>query len=66
MSGKDISIAVLGAGNAGCSLAGNMTLEGFDVSLAELPAFKKNIEAPLKRGGVEVAGELNTGFAKIE
>jgi len=66
MSGKDISIAVLGAGNAGCSLAGNMTLEGFDVSLAELPEFKKNIEAPLKRGGVEVAGELNTGFAKIE
>lgn len=65
MSGKDISIAVLAAGNAGCSLASNMTLEGFDVSLAELPAFKKNIEFPMKKGGIEVTGELNTGFAEI-
>ncbi len=61
----DLSIAVLGAGNAGCSLAGNYTLAGFDVSLGELPAFKKSIEMPQKKGGIEVTGELNTGFAKI-
>lgn len=66
MSGKDISIAILGAGNIGCSLAGEWTLEGFDVSLAELPEFKENLEFPIKRGGIEVTGELKTGFAKID
>ena len=60
------SIAVLGAGNAGCSLAGEMTLLGFDVSLAELPQFKSNLEMPMKKGGIEVTGELKTGFAKIK
>ena len=61
-----VSLAVLGAGNAGCSLAGEMSLLGFDVSLAELPQFKANLEAPLKKGGIEVTGELHTGFAKID
>ncbi|MGP8068582.1 MAG: NAD/NADP octopine/nopaline dehydrogenase family protein [Candidatus Bathyarchaeia archaeon] len=60
------SLAVLGAGNAGCSLAGEASLLGFDVSLAELPQFKANLEAPLKKGGIEVTGELQTGFAKID
>ena len=61
-----VSLAVLGAGNAGCSLAGEMTLEGHDVSLAELPQFKTNLEVPVRKGGIEVAGELKTGFAKIK
>jgi opine dehydrogenase len=61
-----VSLAVLGAGNAGCSLAGETSLLGFDVSLAELPQFKANLEAPLKKGGIEVTGELHTGFAKID
>jgi len=60
-----VSIAVLGAGNAGCSLAGEMTLAGFDVSLAELPQFKSNLEMPMRKGGIEVTGELRNGFAKI-
>lgn len=63
---KDISLAILGAGNIGCAIAGNMTLEGFDVSLAELPQFKRNLKAIVKRGGIEVTGEANTGFAKID
>jgi len=61
-----VSLAVLGAGNAGCSLAGELTLQGHDVALAELPQFKRNLEAPLKKGGIEVTGELKTGFAKIK
>jgi len=61
-----VSLAVLGAGNAGCSLAGEASLLGFDVSLAELPEFRANLEAPLKKGGIEVTGELHTGFAKID
>lgn len=65
MSKTEVSIAVLGAGNAGCSLAGELTLQGFDVSLGELPEFKKNIELPLKKGGIQVEGELKTGFARI-
>lgn len=62
----DVSVAILGAGNAGCSLAGELTLQGFDVSLAELPEFKSNIEMPMKKGGLQVDGELKTGFARIE
>jgi opine dehydrogenase len=42
-----------------------MTLLGFDVALAELPQFKRNLELPMKKKGVEVAGELKTGFARI-
>lgn len=61
-----VSIAVLGAGNSGCSLAGEMTLLGVDVSLAELPEFKSSLEAPMKKGGIEVTGELKKGFAKIK
>jgi opine dehydrogenase len=61
-----VSLAVLGAGNAGCSLAGEMTLQGHDVALAELPQFRSNLEMPMKKGGVEVTGELKTGFAKIK
>lgn len=60
-----VSLAVLGAGNAGCSLAGEMTLQGHDVALAELPQFKSNLEVPMKKGGIEVTGELENGFAKI-
>jgi len=61
-----VSLAVLGAGNAGCSLAGEMTLQGHDVALAELPQFKNNLEIPKKKGGIEVTGELKNGFAKIK
>jgi len=57
---------VLGAGNAGCSLAGEMSLLGFDVSLTELPQFSNNLETPLRRGGIEVTGELRNGFARID
>jgi opine dehydrogenase len=65
MSHKDVSLAVLGAGNIGLALSGNMALEGLDVSLAELPRFKDNLEYPKKHGGIQVSGEANTGFAKI-
>jgi opine dehydrogenase len=61
-----VSIAVLGAGNSGCSLAAEMTLQGHDVALAELPQFKKNLEMPMKKGGIEVAGNLKNGFAKVK
>jgi len=61
-----VSLAVLGAGNAGCSLAGEMTLHGHDVALAELTQFKSNLEMPMKKGGVDVTGELKTGFAEIK
>jgi opine dehydrogenase len=66
LSENNVSLAILGAGNAGCSLAGELTLQGLDVSLAELPEFKKNIEVPMKKGGIQVEGELKTGFARIK
>jgi hypothetical protein len=52
------SIAVLGAGNSGCSLAGEMSLLGFDVSLSELPQFKENLDMPLKKGGIDLCYEF--------
>jgi opine dehydrogenase len=42
-----------------------MSLLGFDVSLSELPQFKENLDMPLKKGGIEVTGELRNGFARI-
>jgi len=64
MSG--ITIAVLGAGNAGWTFAADLTLSGLDVHLFELPRFKNNLEPLIDSGGIELAGVGRTGFAKVK
>ncbi len=57
-------IAVLGAGHAGTTLAGWLSIKGFEVRLYDHPKFKKNIEEITERGGVELIGVLE-GFGKV-
>jgi len=58
-------IAVLGAGGTGHAIAADLTLAGFEVNLYEEPEFKGKLEDVLKRGGVEIAGLVSQGFAKV-
>lgn len=57
-------IAVLGAGNGGCTFSGHLALKGLEVVLFEFPSFEKNIEEIKKRGGVQLTGVLE-GFGQI-
>ncbi len=58
-------VAVLGAGNAGCTFSGHLGMKGFKVRLFEYPRYKANIEGIIEKGGVEVTGAVQ-GFGKME
>ncbi len=58
-------IAVIGAGNGGFAMAGDLTHAGFEITLYELPRFENNIVAIRERGGIEITGAARTGFAKL-
>lgn len=57
-------VAILGAGNGGCTFAGHLAIKGFDVALYEDAKFKKNLSGIIKRGGVELTGAIE-GFGKL-
>lgn len=57
--------AVLGTGNSGQTFAADIALKGFEVNLAELPAFEDNLNAIRNKGGIEMAGEAGNGFARL-
>lgn len=58
-------IAIIGAGNGGCAIAGDMTLAGHECRLFEFPEYADNIAAIQNTGGIEVTGIARTGFAKL-
>lgn len=58
-------IAIIGAGNGGCAIAGDMTLAGHECRLFEFPEYADNIAAIENTGGIEVTGIARTGFAKL-
>ncbi len=58
-------IAILGAGNGGCTFAAHLGLKGFEVTLYENPQFENNILPIWKRGGIELAGAIQ-GFGPIK
>ncbi|MBN1547564.1 MAG: NAD/NADP octopine/nopaline dehydrogenase family protein [Syntrophaceae bacterium] len=58
-------IAILGAGNGGCTFAAHLGLKGFEVTLYENPQFEKNILPIRKRGGIELVGAIQ-GFGPIK
>mgnify|MGYP001815328207 FL=1 len=64
MEGK--TICVLGAGNGGSAMAGDMTLAGHHCRLFEFPEFSANIEPIQAQGGIRVTGVARTGFARLE
>lgn len=57
-------IAILGAGNGGCTFAGHLAIKGFEVALYEDEKFKKNLIGIKERGGVELTGAIE-GFGKV-
>ena len=59
------TFAVLGTGNSGQTYAADITLKGYDVNLAELPAFAENLTAIKETGGIDLSGEAGSGFARL-
>jgi opine dehydrogenase len=62
---KEPKFAVLGTGNSGQAFAADISLKGYSVNLAEVPAFADNLRAIEKNGGIEISGEASNGFARM-
>ena len=61
---SELSVAVLGTGNAGVSLAAILSLQGLDVSLADLPGYGESVQAIRDHGGIDLRGEYGEGKAR--
>ena len=59
------TIAIIGAGNGGFAMAADLALSGWKINLYELPRFSENITPLLDKGGIDITGAANTGFAKL-
>ncbi|MGI8856627.1 MAG: NAD/NADP octopine/nopaline dehydrogenase family protein [Thermomicrobiales bacterium] len=57
-------VAVLGGGNTGFSLAANLQLRGFAVTLWEIPAHAGTL-APLHDGAIRLTGVAEQGMARL-
>jgi opine dehydrogenase len=58
-------IAVIGAGNGGTAIAGDLTLAGHECRLFEFEEWAGNVTAVVEKGGIRVTGVARTGFAKV-
>src|SRR5574341_2592539 len=58
-------IAVIGAGNGGTAIAGDLTLAGHECRLFEFEEWADNVTAVTAQGGIRVTGVAHTGFAKV-
>jgi opine dehydrogenase len=56
--------AILGAGNGGLSMAGDLALHGFEVK-AIYDRFEAAVEPVRQRHGIELVGDVMAGFAPI-
>lgn len=63
---KTKTICIIGAGNGGTAIAGDMTLAGHHCRLFEFPEYSQNINPVIASGGIEVTGIARTGFARIQ
>lgn len=57
--------AVLGTGNSGQAFAADISLSGYSVNLAEISGFEQTLHAIEKKGGIELSGKSNNGFAEM-
>jgi opine dehydrogenase len=62
---KRKEICVIGAGNGGSAIAGDLTLAGHSCRLFEFPEYEDNLKPIVERGGIAVTGIARTGFAKL-
>ena len=60
------TLCVLGAGNGGSAIAGDMTLAGHSCRLFEFPEYGENLKPIISQGGIKVTGIARTGFARLE
>ena len=58
-------ISIIGAGNGGSAIAGDMTLAGHECRLFEFPEYEANLGPIIEQGGIEVTGIARTGFAAL-
>lgn len=58
-------IAVIGAGNGGTAIAGDLALAGHRMRLFEFPEYAANIEPILATGAITVTGIARTGTARV-
>ncbi len=58
-------ICIIGAGNGGSAIAGDMTLRGHRCRLFEFQEYAENINPIIAQGGIHVTGVARTGFAKV-
>ncbi len=58
-------IAVIGAGNGGTAMAGDLTLAGHECRLFEFSQWRQNVDAVNEKGGIKVTGVAHTGFAPV-
>lgn len=59
------TIAVIGAGNGGCTIAADLTLNGFKVNLYEIPELTESFEPIQQKGEITISGKSNNGVAKL-
>lgn len=59
------SVTVLGSGNTGFAVAANLTLQGHQVTLYELPEFGSSFNAIRKTGIINLLGVAEQGSAKL-
>lgn len=62
---EKIKFAVLGTGNSGQTFAADISLKGYSVNLAEVPAFEHILREIEKKGGIRISGHAGEGFAKL-
>jgi opine dehydrogenase len=58
-------ICVIGAGNGGSAMAGDMTLAGHHCRLFEFSEYAENLNPVISQGGIHVTGIARAGFAKV-
>jgi len=58
-------IAIIGAGNGGTAIAGDLSLAGHECRLFEFEEWAGNVTAVVGQGGIKVTGVARTGFAKV-
>lgn len=62
-------ITIVGGGNGGFAAAADLTIQGHQVTLFEVPAFKASLDEAIKAGGIDLeclpSNGIKPGFAKI-
>lgn len=62
---QPLEMAVIGAGNGGTAMAGDLSLAGHRIRLFEFPEYASNIDPIRATGSIRVTGVARTGTAEV-